>query len=242
MWYLVSETYVYTSMTCSDQQSWQTWDATLMTTLSVTLDSQPSTSSESRTLEATSSASSSSSILNISAGQPSGNSNSSGDANPQDSNHSLGVIMGGVFGGIGAVSILAGLAWFFHRRIESKKRAGRALAYDPADSSSDDPEPPNIIGSPHTASVHCSVKSSKLTGGLSQGHPQMGYTDSPLGSPNIDGDSIHIGGLLTPTAMTPGAAPSVHSTHADQPVYEMHADNPAYEVHGDSIGPAELPA
>ncbi|KAJ8068964.1 hypothetical protein OCU04_002644 [Sclerotinia nivalis] len=231
MWYLVTETYVYTSITCSDRQSWQTWDATLVTAMSVNLATLFTTTAATPTSTSTSA---SSSTLTISVANPSGEGNSSTvDMSPQDSNHSLGAIMGGVFGGLGAVSILAGLSWFFHRRRESKKRASRALAYDPGHSSSDDPDPPNVIGSTHACFTHHSVRSSKLTGGPGQGYHEMGYMDSPLGSPNIDDGSIHNGGLRTSMVTTPGGAPSVHSAYADNPVYEMHAD---------AIGPAELPA
>ncbi|CAD6444180.1 64f41ffa-722a-4e75-b546-f1596865c774 [Sclerotinia trifoliorum] len=229
MWYLVTETYIYTSITCSDRQSWQTWDATLVTSMSVNLATLFTTTAAAPT---STSKSEISSTLTISVANVSGEGNSSTVySGPHDSNHSLGAIIGGVVGGLGAVSILAGLAWFFHRRMESEKRASRALAFDPGHSSSDDPDPPNVIGSTQAGSHH-SVRSSKLTGGPGQGYPRMSYVDSPLGSPNIDG-SIHNGGIRTSMVTTPGGAPSVHSAYADNPVHEMHAD---------TIGPAELQA
>lgn len=230
-WYLVTETYIFTSITCSDRQSWQTWDATLVTSMSVNLATLFTTTAAASTSTSTSTPASSS-TLTISVANISGEGNSSTVySSPHNSNHSLGAIIGGAVGGLGAVLILAGLAWFLHRRIESKKRASRALAFDPGHSSSDDSDPPNVIGPPLADSTHRFVRSSKLTGGPGQGYHGTSYMDSPLGSPNIDG-SIHNGGLRTSMVTIPGGAPSVHSAYADTPVYEMHAD---------AIGPAELP-
>ncbi|KAF7959645.1 hypothetical protein EAE96_001260 [Botrytis aclada] len=257
MWYLVSDTYVYTSITCSDKQSWQTWDATLVTPISVDFSSIFSTSTAtSETSETTKQptptlSSKRSSTLTISIGSPSDEGNNTVDTDSPGSNHSLGAIIGGIVGGIGAVTILGVLVWFFHHRRESKKRASRALAYDPGHSSSDDQSLPNAMSAVQAGSVHHSVRSSKPPRSPGQGYVPTGYVDSPLGSPNIDDASIHTGGILTPSAMSPSMSPSfmapgnaqsMHSAYADQPVYEMHADQVVHEMPADPIGPKELPA
>ncbi|TGO63370.1 hypothetical protein BCON_0013g00140 [Botryotinia convoluta] len=257
MWYLVSDTYVYTSITCSDKQSWKTWEATLVTPISVDLATYFSTTTATSETSETSAtptptmSSKSSSTLTISIGSPTDEGNSTVDTDSPDSNHSLGAIIGGIVGGIGAVSILGVLAWFFHHRRESKKRASRALAYDPGHSSSEDHDLPNAMSATQAKSVHHSVRSSKPPGSPSQGYVPTGYTDSPLGSPNIDNGSIHTGGILTPSAMSPSMSPSfmvpsdaqsMHSAYADQPLYEMHTDQIVHEMPADPIGPKELPA
>ncbi|KAF5877615.1 uncharacterized protein Bfra_001982 [Botrytis fragariae] len=257
MWYLVSDTYVYTSILCSDKQSWQTWEATFVTPISVDLVTYFSTTtitpekSETSATPTTTMSSKSSSTLTISIGSPTDEGNSAADTDSPNSNHSLGAIIGGILGGIGAVSILGFLAWFFHHRRESKKRASRALAYDPGHSSSEDHDLPNAVSATQAESVHHSVRSSKPPGSPSQGYVPTGYTDSPLGSPNIDNGSIHTGGILTPSAMSPSMSPSfmvpgdaqsMHSAYADQPLYEMHADQIVHEMPADPIGPKELPA
>ncbi|KAA8568245.1 hypothetical protein EYC84_008625 [Monilinia fructicola] len=53
---------------------------------------------------------------------------------------------------------------------------------------------PHVMGSRHEGSVHCSIGSPQLTGGPSLG-AQMGYVDSPLGSPEIGDGSIYKGGV-----------------------------------------------
>ncbi|EMR90475.1 hypothetical protein BcDW1_898 [Botrytis cinerea BcDW1] len=260
MWYLVSDTYVYTSITCSDKQSWQTWDATFVTPISVDLATNfPTTSTTSTTPETSETSatpestlpSKSSSTLTISIGSPSDEGDNTVNTDSSNSNHSLGAIIGGIVGGIGAVSILGVLAWFFHRRRESKKRASRALAFDPGHSSSDDHVPPNAMSATQAGSVHHSIRSSKPPGSPNQAYVPTGYVDSPLASPKIDDGSIHTGGILTPSAMSPsmspslmvpGDAPSIHSAYADQPVFEMHADQVIHEMPADPIGPKELPA
>lgn len=259
MWYLVSGTYVYTSITCSDKQSWKTWDATFVTPISVDLATNfPTTTATSETSKTSKTSatptptmtSKTSSTLTISIGSPSGEGNSTVDTDSLDSNHSLGAIIGGILGGIGAVSTLGFLAWFFQHRRESKKRASRALAYDPGNSSSEDHDLPNAMSATQAESVHHSVRSSKPPGSPSQGYVSTGYTDSPLGSPNIDNGSIHTGGILTPSAMSPSMSPSfmvpgdaqsMHSAYADRPLHEMHADQIVHEMPADPIGPRELP-
>ncbi|ESZ94171.1 hypothetical protein SBOR_5449 [Sclerotinia borealis F-4128] len=224
MWYLVSETYIYTSIMCSDSQSWLTFDATYVTTLSDDFNGYTYDPSEATPA-------STSSTLTISVGNPSATGNGTSDTN-LDSSHSLGAIMGGAFGGLGAVTICCGLLWFYHRHRESKKRASRALAYDPAHSSSDDPEPPNVIGSGHPSSIHHSIRSPQSVGSPAQGYP-MSYMESPLRSPNLEDGSVHTGGIRTPRVLTPVLAPSVS---------EMFVEDPVYELHTDPIGPSELPA
>ncbi|TGO73594.1 hypothetical protein BELL_0348g00090 [Botrytis elliptica] len=258
MRYLVSDTYVYTSITCSDKQSWKTWEATFVTPISIDFDTlfSSTTTATSETSKTTATptptmSSKSSSILTISLVSPTGEGNSTVDTDSPDSNHSLGAIIGGIVGGIGAVSILGVLVWIFHHRRESKKRASRALAYDPGHSSSEDHDLPNAMSATQAESVRHSVRSSKPPGSPSQGYVPTGYTDSPLGSPNIDNGSIHTGGMLTPSAMSPsmrpsfmvpGDAQSMHSAYADQPLHEMHADQIVHEMPADPIGPRELPA
>ncbi|KAF7899631.1 hypothetical protein EAF00_003967 [Botryotinia globosa] len=257
MWYLVSESYIYTSIICSDKQSWKTWDATLVTPISVDLATNFQTTTATSETSKTSAtptptmSSKSSSTLTISIGSPSGEGNGTVDTDPPDSNHSLGAIIGGILGGIGAVSILGFLAWFFHHRRESKKRASRALAYDPGNSSSEDHDLPNAMSATQAESVHHSIRSSKPPGSPSQRYIPTGYTDSPLGSPSVDNGSIHTGGILTPSAMSPSMSPSfmapgdaqsMHSAYADRPLYEMHADQIVHEMPADPIGPKELPA
>lgn len=86
------------------------------------------------------------------------------------------------------------------------------------------------MGSRHEGSVHCSIGSPQLTGGPSLG-AQMGYVDSPLGSPEIGDGSIYKGGVRS--SVTSPISPLAPSLHGEDPVFEMHAD---------AIGPAELPA
>ncbi|KAF7909800.1 uncharacterized protein EAF01_003518 [Botrytis porri] len=248
MWYLVSDTYVYTSITCSDKQSWKTWEATFVTPISVDLATYFSTTtarSETSETSATPTptvSSKISSILTISIGSPTDEGNSTVDTYSPDSIHSLGAIIGGIFGGIGVVSILGVLVWLFHRRRESNKRASRALAYDPGHSSSEDHDLPNAMSAIQAESVHHSVRSSKPPGSPSQGYVPTGYTDSPLGSPNIDNGSIHTGGILTPSAMSPSMSPSFMALGDAQSMHSAYADQPLYEMPADPIRPRELPA
>ncbi|RAL64953.1 hypothetical protein DID88_001544 [Monilinia fructigena] len=146
----------------------------------------------------------------------------------QDS-RSPALILGVVFGAICGLATIVALTWFLRHRHESQKRASRALAYDPAPSS-DDPEAPHIMGSHHEGSVHCSIGSPQLTGIPGLGH-QMGYVDTPLGSPGTGDGSIYKGGAIS--GFVSPVSPLVPSVHGEYPVFEMHAD---------VIGPAELPA
>ncbi|QSZ37339.1 hypothetical protein DSL72_009437 [Monilinia vaccinii-corymbosi] len=216
MWYLVSEIYLYTSILCSNSQSWLSWDAILVTTVSVD-DSNRLTTNIGGAVETSTGTEDPTSTST----DPSETSNSTIGTNSQDNGRSPAVLAGAISGALGGAAILVALVWFLRRHHQPKKRASRALAYDPADSS-DAPEPPHVIGSNHESSARHS------TGGPGQGH-QMGYADSPLGSPNLDNGSIHKGGIRSSSVTSPNG----QSTHAKTPVYEMHAD---------AIGPKELPA
>lgn len=242
MWYIISDTYIYTSITCSDTQSWSSFDAILVTTLSEDLTDQNSQLTPAPTSTSTLlSTQTGPSTLTISVGHPGSTGNDTLNPDVQDSGRSLGTIMGAVFGSLGAVALMGFVLWFCHRRMQSKKRAERALAYDPANTSSDDHVSTNILGSPYTGSARHPTRSGQLTGDPAQVH-EMNFMDSPLGSPNIEDGSIHQGGIRNPKLMSPIPAPSVHSMRTDPPVYEMHSDQARYEMHADTNRPIELPA
>ncbi|KAM3065005.1 hypothetical protein ACMFMF_011475 [Clarireedia jacksonii] len=192
-WYLVTDTFVYTSLLCSSRQSWQTFTATAFTKTGDTSDF-PFSAFSSATLVSTSVfpkiTAASSSTPAVASNEQSPTPSATGE---KEGSSRTAVAVGGAIGGVGAVCIIATAIFFSRRCLKRHRRKHIPVATTEAEAEAEAGQDQELDGQPMSPELDGGDASrfskNSLRDMTGEGNEKRGITESRRLS-EIDGQHI----------------------------------------------------